>query len=186
MKFIHDIIKIEYIKQGYLPDYPYHLTSDEEMFDAFIPPDDDYAGYFGYMYPRPPATYISSANELGHKYDVLLASIKYHIAQKKAAPDTYELPAFVYTYMLGAAVGVRSSLYDIHDIITPLGVGNMDDEYTDVAMVAVYNESKAYLDSVQASSTVEYEGSTIDLRPPTIFGEPHVIKSTRQRQSNGV
>lgn len=34
--FIHDIIKIEYIRQGYLPDFPYHLISDEEMFNAFI------------------------------------------------------------------------------------------------------------------------------------------------------
>ena len=185
MSFIHDVIKIEYIKQGYLPDYPYHLISDEEMFDAFIPPGDDYAGYFGYMYPEPPATYYASANELLRKYEELLRSIKYHIAQKKAAPE-YVLPDFIYTYMLGAAVGIRSSSYDIHDIITPLGVENADDEYTDVAMEMVYRESKSYLSSVQASSTVEYDGHTVDLRPPTIFGEPHVIKSIRQRQSSGV
>ena len=186
MKFIHDIIKIEYIRQGYLPDYPYHLISDEEMFDAFIPQTNSLSGYFGFMYPEPPATYYASANELQQKYNELLKSLRYHIAQKKASPDTYELPSFVYTYMLGAAVGVRSSSYDIHDIITPLNVENTEDQYTDVAMQAVYKESKSYLDSVQAPVYVEYGGEQVCLRPPTIFGEPHVIKSIRQRQSGGI
>ena len=186
MKFVHDIIKIEYIRQGYLPDYPYHLISDEEMFDAFIPPENNLSGYFGFMYPEPPATYFASANNLLQKYNELLKSIKYHIAQKKAAPDTYTLPDFVYTYMLGAAVGTRSSMYDIRDVISPLGVNNTDYQYTDEAMLAVYNESKSYLDSVQAQVYVEYDGSQVSLRPPTIFGEPHVIKSIRQRQSGGI
>ena len=34
--FIHDVIKIRYVKEGYLPNYPYHLISDEEMFHAFL------------------------------------------------------------------------------------------------------------------------------------------------------
>lgn len=33
---LHDQIKIEYVRQGYLPNYPYHLISDKEMFDAFL------------------------------------------------------------------------------------------------------------------------------------------------------
>ena len=36
MSLIHDIIKIKYINLGYLPNYPYHMISDREMFDAFI------------------------------------------------------------------------------------------------------------------------------------------------------
>src|SRR5574343_441788 len=36
LMFIHDIIKMEYVRQGYLPNFPYHLISDQEMFDAFI------------------------------------------------------------------------------------------------------------------------------------------------------
>ncbi len=32
----HDIIKIQYSREGYLPDYPYHMISDREMFNAFI------------------------------------------------------------------------------------------------------------------------------------------------------
>ena len=63
---------------------------------------------------------------------------------------------------------------------------NTDYQYTDEAMLAVYNESKSYLDSVQAQVYVEYDGSQVSLRPPTIFGEPHVIKSIRQRQSGGI
>ena len=34
--FVHDIIKINYTRQGYLPYYPYHLISDEEMFEGFM------------------------------------------------------------------------------------------------------------------------------------------------------
>ena len=37
--FIHDLIKIKYIREGYLPNYPYHMISDEEVFNAFINPD---------------------------------------------------------------------------------------------------------------------------------------------------
>lgn len=33
---IHDLIKIQYIRQGYLPNIPYHLISDIEMLDAFL------------------------------------------------------------------------------------------------------------------------------------------------------
>ena len=36
MSFVHDVIKIKYAREGYLPDLPYHLISDEEMCDAFI------------------------------------------------------------------------------------------------------------------------------------------------------
>ena len=185
MSFIHDVIKIRYIKEGYLPNYPYHLISDAEMFEAFIPKDDVLGGFFGYMYPEPPNTYVSSANELQRKHYALMLSIRYHIAQYLEDPN-YDMPDFVYTYMLGAAVGIRSRAYDIHDIIFPLGVDNVDDEYTDVAMAAVYNESRSYLMSIQSPKTVEWEGRTVQVRPPTIFGEPHVIKSIRMRQSSGL
>ena len=34
---IHDILKIKYVRLGYIAkNYPYHLISDREMFDAFI------------------------------------------------------------------------------------------------------------------------------------------------------
>ena len=36
MTFIHNNIKIKYVNLGYLPNWPYHLISDEEMFDAFM------------------------------------------------------------------------------------------------------------------------------------------------------
>lgn len=36
MSLVHDLIKIKYVREGYLPNYPYHLISDSEMCDAFI------------------------------------------------------------------------------------------------------------------------------------------------------
>ena len=32
----HDIIKITYVREGYLKNFPHHLISDEEMCVAFI------------------------------------------------------------------------------------------------------------------------------------------------------
>ncbi len=179
MKYLHDIIKIRYVREGYLPNYPYHMISDNEMFNAFMPGDDDTLGYFSYYYPAP------EDPDLLVKYNTLVDTLKYHIAMHKADPS-YEIPAFVYSYMFAGAVGVRSNYKYIHDIINPLGAGNIDDAYTEQAMAAVYNESKYYLDRVQTDKTVEYEGQTIHLRPPTIFGEAHVVKSIRQRLSSGI
>ena len=48
--FIHDFIKIMYTDMGYLPNYPYYLISDEEMFDAFLRDDQ---GFFNDYYPCP-------------------------------------------------------------------------------------------------------------------------------------
>lgn len=176
---LHDIIKIRYVREGYLPNYPYHMISDDEMFEAFIPSDPQLSGYFGYWYAAP-----DNAELIGY-YNTLLQSIQYHIAMKKADPD-YEIPAFVYTYMFGAAVGPRSDSKYIHDIITPLGAGNIDDSYTEQAMFAVYAESRYFLDRVQKDITAEWNGLTVHLRPPTIYGEPHVAKSIRQRLSSGL
>lgn len=33
---IHDVIKINYTRQGYLPYYPYHMIADDEMFEGFL------------------------------------------------------------------------------------------------------------------------------------------------------
>ena len=46
-KFVHTLIKIKYINEGYLMNYPYRLISDEEMFNAFTKEE----GYFNYTYP---------------------------------------------------------------------------------------------------------------------------------------
>lgn len=46
MSIIHDIIKINYIQSGYLPNYPYYLISDKEMINAFLAPD----GFFAAIY----------------------------------------------------------------------------------------------------------------------------------------
>jgi hypothetical protein len=174
--FIHDIIKIKYVREGYLPNHPYHLISDEEMFDAFLRQDEDFQGFFWYMYPSPTGAALMEA------YDSLIQSMQYHISSYKA-DQSYELPSWVYTYMLGAAVGPKSRQKDIHDIIYPLGVDNIDDDYNEAAMQAVYDESVDYLRKVIPDQTVTYGQFVIHLRPPTMFGEPHVIKSIRMKQS---
>ena len=63
MSLLHDIIKIKYTRLGYLPNYPYHLISDEEMFNAFIDLDSESASgsgspsteayFFEDYYPNP-------------------------------------------------------------------------------------------------------------------------------------
>ena len=47
--YIYNLIKIKYIREGYLPDLPYHLISDNEMYDAFLSyneEQDTFSGYF--------------------------------------------------------------------------------------------------------------------------------------------
>lgn len=59
--FVHDIVKIKYSDEGYLPYYPYHLISDEEMIDAFIRCD---VNFFDDSYPCP-------GDDLKAEYDSL-------------------------------------------------------------------------------------------------------------------
>ena len=174
--FIHDIIKIQYIRLGYLPNYPYHLISDEEMFDAFIKMTDTFQGFFWYMYPAP------TAADLTDPYNNLIYAIQYHIALYRS-DNAYQIPDWVYSYMLGTAIGIHSRQKDIHDLIYALGVDNIDDDYDEAAMEAVYRESTEYLRKVQQDQTAQYGQFVIHLRPPTMFGEPHVIKSIRMKQS---
>jgi hypothetical protein len=173
--FIHDLIKIRYIKEGYLQNYPYHLISDREMFDAFIL-DTESDTFFQYYYPMPETISLTTP------YSELVKSIKHHILSH-IADNTYEIPSWVYGYMLGTVIGIRSRKKDIHDLIAPLGVDNIDDDYNAPAMEAVYGESLYYLSRVQLNPTVDIPGGTVQLRPATMFGEPHVIKSIRMRQS---
>ena len=36
VEYLHNILKIQYVNQGYLPDLPYHLISERELFNAFF------------------------------------------------------------------------------------------------------------------------------------------------------
>lgn len=162
----HDIIKTMYVTQGYLPDLPYHLISDEEMFDAFIFED---TNFFSDNYACP--------LNMEAQYNTLKSAILYHINQYKenqtssVSSSTYIIPDWVYSYMLGAVVSPTSAELDRHDLLVLLGMDNIDDEFTPEIYAEIYNKSKQWTYKL---TVIERE-----YRPPTMFGEPHVIKSLR-------
>lgn len=173
MNFIHDAAKIRLSKLGYLPNYPYHLISDEELFDAFISSDPSKQTYFSDYYP-------CLAESLQEAYENLVKGILYHIdSYKKEKGGRIPLPIWIYSYMLGSAIGVESDKLDIHDLIYPLGVDNIEDEFNERAEIACYNISKRWIESVGRSIVKLPDGTEIDTRPPTLFGEPHVVKYIR-------
>ncbi len=178
---VHDIIKIQYTKEGYLPNFPYHLVSDKEMCRAFMNMDD--TGYFYDNYSK-----MFQFNDiLNTAYDNLVLAIQYHLNQLvNTTEDNYTLPDWVYTYMMGNVIGENSPILDIHDLIEPLGVDNLDDIFGIEQAMACYNVSKQWLLKTQEPETAIWNDIEINLRPPTMFGEPHVIKSIRLDQSDSI
>ena len=186
MTFIHDLIKIRYTEEGYLPSYPPHLIADDEMCDAFIryPQDDTKTedelweefladttpSWFKDNYPL-----VNPA--LGEIYRNLVNNIMYHINQFKASlNDVRILPDWIYSYMINSVISVNSPIPDIHDLLVMLGVDNIDDIFTAEAQLECYIVSKEWLAKIP--------GVAMQHRSPTIFGEPHVIKSLRLSEMN--
>lgn len=194
---IHDIIKIRYVREGYLPNYPYHLISDEEMFRAFISTQyqaaDDQTesnfitqsadSYFDAMYPMVMFSigYDVNARDV---YNTLRQSIAYHIYEYLTSGVS--LPDWVYSYMLGAVIGPNHPLTDIHDLLVLIDADNLDDLFDATAAYRCYTVSKEWIRRLPNNSDVwELDnGLTLPKRPPTLFGEPHVIKSRRIHQLN--
>lgn len=160
MTFINNIVKIMYINLGYLPNYPYHMISDKEMVDAFIGED----GYFDAMYPCPGPT-------LQEDYDKLKRCIV-------AALDDYlednikEIPDWVYSYMLGNTITFNSDEVDIEYLyeLTNVEPTLSFDVFDPALALACFNVSKEWLKKRPEEALT---------RVPTMFGEPHVIKSLR-------
>ena len=179
--FIHDVIKIRLVREGYLPDYPYHLISDEEMCDAFMPykydESDPFAGYEDFKNTSP--NYFQDYYPLVHpqledEYKVLVSEIAWHLNElKQSKSASYRLPYWVYSYMIGSTIGPDSDILDKHDLFVLLGVDNLYDDFTFDCARACYNESSQWLKKLPPDRRVH--------RPPTIFGEPHVVKSARLR-----
>lgn len=246
--FIHDLIKIKYIIEGYLPDTPYHLISDREMVDAFMTralvqeadseqnAKYELQGYFIDNYPIYQNTYAPT--DVSRSYENVVLSL-YVILQLyllcKEDNIEYQIPDWVYSYMLGYPISINSNKKDIHDLIYPLGVDNIDDDFNADCMAACNSVSLAWVRSktLNAAFTIpeNYQTAITDLlsgfwfdngtnapqkemisvysapfaynydisdpskeyvfksantvcdRPPTIFGEPHIIKSNRLKQS---
>lgn len=184
--FIHDLIKIKLSRLGYLPDYPPHLISDEEMCDAFLPykydADDPEGGYedcmastlnyFRDTYYIDSECGINTDTSLDDIYRKLVVDIAYYIHQLKSdLTGDYVLPNWVYSYMLGEVLGPKSDKLDLHDLFIMLGTDNTDDVFTIDCAKACYRESKAWLAKIPESLKVH--------RPNSIFGEMHVLKSLR-------
>lgn len=191
---IHDILKIKYVNLGYIKkNYPYHLISDEEMFNAFIDVGTGFNGnlidpnvrFFDMYYPNPFAEEdviykkrnakgevieeISLSGEYTKLKSYIISVIRNYLKyQGTPAADKYTIPDWIYTYMLGEVVYQQSEYLDIYDTLALLGCSNLDNEFTQEACVNCYATSLNYISTL-----------TTGLRPPTVFGEPHVIKNLR-------
>lgn len=164
-KLIHNLIKLKMIKEGYLPNYPYHLISDSEMCDAFLSDDTSKPSYFYDNYP-------CLDSSLQEAYDALVESLKIHLNRLKESKDAYyQLPDWVYSYMLGSVISINSSELDKHDMFVLMNMDNIDDEFTADISKSCYMLSKQWLSKLPNSKK--------DNRVPTMFGEPHVIKYLR-------
>ena len=71
MILVHDYIKIKYTREGYLPDYPYHMISDDEMIEAFMKSDSDEGFFFDNYYVKD--------ESLKEQYTTLVQTIRFHI-----------------------------------------------------------------------------------------------------------
>lgn len=182
MSLTHDIIKMKYVEEGYLPNYPFHMISDSEMCDAFLKAanvpleenepfiaDDTVTSYFLDTYP-------CVDDSLGSSYNQLIDSILWHIDQlKRSTEDEYTLPDWVYSYMLGVVIGPESEILDIHDLLVLMNLDNIDDIFT-------LEASKLCL-KISTNWVARFPLDTRKHRNPTIFGEPHVIKYLRLADS---
>ena len=162
---IHDVAKILYSREGYLPDYPYHMVSDREMFDAFINNDNN---YFADNYPCP-------SEEYQEIYDNILHQIRYHI-NRYLDDNTYEVPVWIYSYMLGGVIGINSDERDRRDYIKLLGFEPSPTcEFNDDIYKEAYSMSEDVISKLPSSVSKH--------RPITIFGEPDVVKQLKIYQS---
>lgn len=169
MSMTHTIIKINLSKEGYLPNLPPHLISDEEMCDAFLPKlTDGESSKPSYFYDNYPCI----SDTLSDDYHELVSCIDYHLNKLRDSVDSeYILPDWIYSYMLGAAVSVNSNVRDRHDLLVLLNLDNIDDEFTLETAVSCLSVSREWLHRLPFDK--------LDHRPPTMFGENHIIKSLR-------
>lgn len=234
----NDIVKIKYSNEGYLPNFPPHLISDEEMCEAFIQCET-------FEYFR--QTYKLVNIDLLEDYYRLIRALRYHICRFVSKIEGWhvdELPEWVYSYMLGEVINNNSDQRDKHYLLTGIGMDNIDDEITSDIQKRCLEVSKHHVDSltkdkkffrlsdleetykddkdklekilidlkrwhidfsvefklnsdegedgVNYRDGVDTEGVTdeeraanryIHIRPPSMFGEPHIIKYIRKQYS---
>ena len=205
--FAHDLAKIKLVESGYLPNYPYHLISDKELFDAFMDCTNE-TGYFFDNYPmlRPDLYFV---------YQQLVLTIQYYLLSAVLLESTgkpVEIPDWVYSYMLGYAISVNSDKKDIHDLLVAMHLDNIDDDFNQWGEVGCKDVSDRWIMQMNLNKTIKIpeaisdemiamlsersiqgislydvylrnraEGSDggVQTRPTTLFGEAHVIKALR-------
>lgn len=141
----YNIIKIRLSDEGYLPDYPPHLISDEEMCEAFLQKptnkeEDNNLVEFQYFDDKYPLV----AQDLQSAYDNLKLAIKYHFARFLTSVKSFkqEIPDWVQSYMLLSTVSMTSSQQDRHWMLTQLNCDNIDDVITEECQLKIYKISK--------------------------------------------
>lgn len=186
--YIHDIIKIKYTDLGYLPDYPYHLLSDSEMCDAFLPkaiPDDVelkdfnefvddiscyfYDNYYIHLTEDENAEDNDMLRIFGY-YKTLTQNLKYWLDKCKAnLNDSYTMPNWVYQYMNGTVLGEDRNVNDMHQFLVDIDDDNLDDEYNESIYQQCYNLSYKCLSRIK----------DLDHRSPSIFVDPTILRYVR-------
>lgn len=195
--FINQVVKIQLSAAGYLPDYPYHMISSAEMADAFfetkvtsdsagVHVDSDFIndGDFFHQLYLCPSTWsadIQSAYQKLHRaIQLIVGNWKYLQTASVSSiiideEDIYceltadRLPDWIYSYVLCKVIGLYSPSEDIHDLLVLLDQDNINDEFLETTAANCYKISSEWLS--------KFPGD--DKRPPSIFGEMHVIKSLR-------
>lgn len=163
--FLHDIIKIRYVDEGYLPNHPYYLISDAEMIDAFKRED----GFFDNSYPCP-------CDDLQEAYQLLKEAI-FAKLDAYLESDKNTIPDWVYSYMLMRPVTYDSDEQDIAYLYELTGVQpeTILTEFSPQLARACYATSKDWM---------KKRPSRYKDRPPAMFGETHVTKCLRLEQAN--
>lgn len=164
--FVHDLIKIKYSDEGYLPYYPYHLISDKEMVDAFIFNE---SNFFDDFYPCLFENVKEEYTELKSYIQEVCTS---YIENEVVIPD------WVYSYMLGSVIGPESSQKDKHDLFVLLNLDNLYDEFTPAICEEIASVSSKALGKAKS----KVKSSDVEYRPVTVFGEPHIVKYLRLEQ----
>lgn len=204
MNFADILLRIKYVDEGYLPYWPFHLISDDEMLNAA-------REYIQYIY-QCPDDYIKD------KYDAVMIRLitildRYQDKDyyNKYDPEDYgmkpeEIPDWIYSFLMGKVISNSSNYRDVHDLLVLLELDNYYDMMDDEIYNAVYDISKKYLgkypeeysnwdmfwfsqyhpelveEQIEKPQFKILGGESFDVRPPSIFGEPHVIRALRLEQ----
>lgn len=188
MKLVNDVVKIRLVRQGYLLNYPPHLISDEEMIEGFYKYFED--TYYipmkkelenpSHVDPYPFTLRANKEDEMISHLDELYTYIKtlcdnaIKVAQKDG--EDVVVDDWIYSYMLGSVVGPKSDIRDIHDLLVLMNADNIDDIFTRLASETCYELSRKWIAKTYFDTKTK--------RPPSVFGELHVIKSLRLSQIN--